>query len=86
MQRCWLQGATDDALRALCCPVAYNIRWLLKKRRLLFTQYGTGDAGLLLARVGSESQRLNTDLFSVDSAIAIRKMVGMAQYVSYAFH
>ncbi len=30
MQSCWLQGATDDALRALCCPVAYNIRWLLK--------------------------------------------------------
>lgn len=30
MQRCWLQGATGDALHALCCAVGYNIRWLLR--------------------------------------------------------
>ena len=30
MQRCWLQGATDDALHALCCAVGYNLRWLMR--------------------------------------------------------
>ena len=29
MQRCWLQGATGDALHALCCAVGYNLRWLM---------------------------------------------------------
>jgi len=28
MGRCWLQGAVDDALHALCCAAGYNIRWL----------------------------------------------------------
>ena len=26
----WLQGATGDALHALCCAVGYNLRWLLR--------------------------------------------------------
>ena len=30
MQRCWLQGATGDALYALCCAVGYNLRWLMR--------------------------------------------------------
>ena len=30
MQRCWLQGATGDALHALCCAVGYNLRWLMR--------------------------------------------------------
>ena len=30
MQRCWLQGATGDALHALCWAVGYNLRWLMR--------------------------------------------------------
>jgi len=30
MQRCWLQGATGDALHALCYAVGYNLRWLMR--------------------------------------------------------
>lgn len=30
MQRCWLAGATGDALHALCCAVGYNLRWLMR--------------------------------------------------------
>ena len=30
MDRCWLQGATGDALHAVLCAVGYNIRWLLR--------------------------------------------------------
>lgn len=30
MDRCWLQGATGDALHALACAAGYNIRWLLR--------------------------------------------------------
>ena len=30
MDRCWLQGATGDALHALCCAADYNIRWLMR--------------------------------------------------------
>ena len=30
MQRCWLQGATGDALHALCCALGYNLRWLMR--------------------------------------------------------
>ena len=30
MDRCWLQGATGDALHALSCATGYNIRWLLR--------------------------------------------------------
>ncbi len=27
MDRCWLQGATGDALHAVLCAAGYNIRW-----------------------------------------------------------
>jgi transposase, IS5 family len=30
MERCWLQGATGDALHAVLCAAGYNIRWLLR--------------------------------------------------------
>ena len=30
MNRCWLAGATGDALHALCCAVGYNLRWLMR--------------------------------------------------------
>jgi IS5 family transposase len=30
MSRCWLTGATGDALHALCCAVGYNLRWLMR--------------------------------------------------------
>ena len=30
MDRCWLQGATGDALHAVLCAAGYNIRWLLR--------------------------------------------------------
>ncbi len=30
LQRCWLQGATGNALYALCCAVGYNLRWLMR--------------------------------------------------------
>ncbi len=30
MDRCWLHGATGDALHAVLCAVGYNIRWLLR--------------------------------------------------------
>jgi IS5 family transposase len=42
MDRCWLQGAAGDALHALSCAAAYNIRWL--KRAIV--RLGLG--GLLL--------------------------------------
>jgi IS5 family transposase len=42
MDRCWLQGATGDALHALSCALGYNIRWLMralqaKARKALLT-------------------------------------------------
>ena len=30
IKRCWLQGATGDALHALCCALSYNLRWLMR--------------------------------------------------------
>jgi IS5 family transposase len=30
MDRCWLMGATGDALHAVLCAAGYNIRWLLR--------------------------------------------------------
>lgn len=30
MDRCWLQGATGDALHAVLCAAGHNIRWLLR--------------------------------------------------------
>jgi transposase, IS5 family len=30
MDRCWLQGASGDALHAVLCAAGYNIRWLLR--------------------------------------------------------
>jgi len=30
MDRCWLTGATGDALHAVLCAAGYNIRWLLR--------------------------------------------------------
>ncbi|MDE2150229.1 MAG: IS5 family transposase [Gammaproteobacteria bacterium] len=30
MARCWLQGATGDALHAVLCAAGYNVRWLLR--------------------------------------------------------
>lgn len=46
MQRCWLQGATGDALHALCCAVGYNLRWLMRAVLRL------GLKGLLLCLFG----------------------------------
>jgi IS5 family transposase len=30
MERCWLSGATGDALHAVLCAVDYNLRWLMR--------------------------------------------------------
>jgi hypothetical protein len=30
MDRCWLRGATGDALHAVLCAAGYNLRWLLR--------------------------------------------------------
>lgn len=30
MNRCWLAGATGDAVHAVLCAVGYNLRWLLR--------------------------------------------------------
>jgi len=30
MDRCWLHGATGDALHAVLCAAGYNLRWLLR--------------------------------------------------------
>lgn len=30
MDRCWLQGASGDALHAVLCAAGYNLRWLLR--------------------------------------------------------
>jgi hypothetical protein len=30
MDRCWLQGATGDALHAMLCAAGFNVRWLLR--------------------------------------------------------
>ncbi len=30
MNRCWLAGATGDAIHAVLCAVGYNLRWLLR--------------------------------------------------------
>ena len=30
MDRCWLSGATGDALHALSCALGYNLRWLMR--------------------------------------------------------
>jgi len=30
MDRCWLQGASGDAIHAVLCAAGFNIRWLLR--------------------------------------------------------
>jgi IS5 family transposase len=30
MDRCWLKGAEGDALHAVLCAAAFNIRWLMR--------------------------------------------------------
>jgi IS5 family transposase len=30
MDRCWLAGATGDALHAVLCAAGYNVRWLMR--------------------------------------------------------
>jgi transposase, IS4 family len=30
MNRCWLPGATGDAIHAVLCAAGYNLRWLLR--------------------------------------------------------
>jgi IS5 family transposase len=30
INRCWLKGATGDALHAVLCAVGYNLRWVLR--------------------------------------------------------
>lgn len=30
MDRCWLKGASGDALHAISCAAGYNIRWLMR--------------------------------------------------------
>ena len=30
MRRCWLKGATGDAIHAVLCAAGYNIRWLMR--------------------------------------------------------
>ena len=30
MERCWLRGATGDAVHAVLCAAGYNLRWLLR--------------------------------------------------------
>lgn len=30
MDRCWPQGALDDALHAISCGAGYNLRWLVR--------------------------------------------------------
>lgn len=30
MDRCWLRGATGDALHAVFCATGFNLRWLLR--------------------------------------------------------
>jgi IS5 family transposase len=46
MERCWLQGASGDALHAVLCATGYNIRWLLRVIQ------AKGLKALLLALIG----------------------------------
>jgi len=52
MERCWLQGASGDALHALSCALGYNIRWLMRalhaKDRLALLRF------LRMAALGGE--------------------------------
>ena len=54
MDRCWLQGATGDALHALCCATGYNIRWLMRA----IARIGLKQAIFRILQVAAASQSL----------------------------
>jgi IS5 family transposase len=57
MERCWLAGATGDALHAVLCAVGYNVRWLMRAAvRLGLT--GFFALWLLFVRLAKFRQRL----------------------------
>lgn len=47
MARCWLKGATGDALHAVLCAAGYNIRWLMRA----IARLGLGPVFLCLCRI-----------------------------------
>jgi IS5 family transposase len=57
MERCWLAGATGDALHAVFCAVGYNVRWLMRAVvRLGLTSFFA--LWLLFVRLAKFHQRL----------------------------
>jgi transposase, IS5 family len=59
MDRCWLKGATGDALHAVLCAAGFNIRWLLraiaaKGLKALFL--ALSHWALWVARIGQSTQ------------------------------
>ena len=69
MDRCWLLGATGDALHAVLCAAGYNIRWLLRMivkkglGLLLCLLQAHGLAGVLqkLAEIFGRNRQQNSD-------------------------
>ena len=52
MDRCWLRGATGDALHTVLCAAGYNLRWLLRavargRIRALFHAFSAGGRTLM---------------------------------------
>jgi IS5 family transposase len=69
MDRCWLRGASGDALHALSCALRYNIRWLMralhsKARRayLYLLQMAAAGAEQAMSALRAKLQRLAVTL------------------------
>ena len=57
MDRCWLQGASGDALHAVLCAAGYNLRWLMRavlrgRIQALFAALAAGWTMLVAALLG----------------------------------
>ena len=57
MDRCWLLGASGDALHAVLCAAGYNLRWLMRavlrgRIQALFAALAAGWTMLVAALLG----------------------------------
>jgi IS5 family transposase len=63
MDRCWLRGATGDALHAVLCAAGYNLRWLLRA----------------MARLGLKALLLRPILLVWLALLGVARMLNLSQ-------
>lgn len=80
MDRCWLNGATGDALHAVLCAAGFNIRWLLRA----IVRRGLAPVFLrLLAWLASCAQPVSASSTALHPTLA--NAAGISPYAATAF-